>query len=94
MQVALVSTAEAVALRAGHQYVVGSFALYTARTNQANKMRQTKTFGCRHCQHEILKPTRARRRSQNSGDRMERRFAFNALVSHAKEMCVLSHSLP
>ncbi|KAI9458581.1 hypothetical protein BJY52DRAFT_1119536 [Lactarius psammicola] len=93
MQVALVSTAEAVALMAGHQYDTGSFAFYTARTDKANKMRQTKTFGCRHCQHEIPKPTRARR-TQNSGDRVEKRFTFNGLVSHAKEKCVSSLFLP
>ncbi|KAH9027040.1 hypothetical protein EDB84DRAFT_316249 [Lactarius hengduanensis] len=85
MEVALASTAEAVAMTAGHQYDAGSFALYTARTDEANKIRQTKTFGCRHCPHEILKPTRARR-SQKSGDRGERRFTFDGLVSHAKEM--------
>ncbi|KAI9438669.1 hypothetical protein H4582DRAFT_190173 [Lactarius indigo] len=84
MEVALISTAEAVTLMAGHQYDAGSFALYTARTDGANKMRQTKTFGCRHCQPEILKPTRARR-SQNRGDRVEKRFTFDGLVSHAKE---------
>ncbi|KAH9074257.1 hypothetical protein EDB83DRAFT_2219195 [Lactarius deliciosus] len=93
MEVALVSTAEAVAMTAGHQYDTGSFALYTARTDEANKMRQTKTFGCRHCLHEILKPTRARR-LQKSGDRGERRFTFNGLVSHAKEMCVSNFFLP
>ncbi|KAH9164864.1 hypothetical protein EDB89DRAFT_1837322, partial [Lactarius sanguifluus] len=49
MEVALVSTAEAVAMTAGHQYDAGSFALYTAHTDEANKLRQTKTFGCRHC---------------------------------------------
>ncbi|KAH9003475.1 hypothetical protein EDB86DRAFT_2826608 [Lactarius hatsudake] len=84
MEVALVSAAEAVAMTAGHQYDAGSFALYTARTDEANKIRQTKTFGCRHCPHEILKPTRARR-SQKSGDGGERRFTFDGLVSHAKE---------
>lgn len=89
MQVALVSAEEAAALTAGHDYDAESFALYTAHTDNAKKMRQTKTFGCRHCQHEILKPTRARR-SQNSGDRGERRFTFDGLVSHAKEKCVSS----
>lgn len=81
MQVALVSADEAVALMAGHSYDAGSLALYTARKDKAKKMRQTKTFGCRHCQHEIPKSTRAPR-SQNC---VERRFTFDALVSHAKE---------
>ncbi|KAH8987902.1 hypothetical protein EDB92DRAFT_1801144 [Lactarius akahatsu] len=87
------STAEAVAMTAGHQYDAGSFALYTARTDEANRIGQTKTFGCRHCPHEILKSTRARR-SQKSGDRGERRFTFNGLVSHAKEKCVSNFFLP
>ncbi|KAH9051082.1 hypothetical protein EDB87DRAFT_1572314 [Lactarius vividus] len=93
MEVALLSTAEAVAMTAGHQYDAGSFASYTARTDEASKMRQTKTFGCRHCPHEILKPTKARR-SQKSGDRGERRFTFDGLVSHAKEKCVSNFFLP
>lgn len=76
MQVALVSADEAVALMAGHKYDAGSLALYTARKDKAKEMRQTKMFGCRHCQHEIPKSARA--------PSLERRFTFDALVSHAK----------
>jgi len=49
-------------------------------------MRQTKTFGCHHCQEifQILKPTRGHR-SKNSGERVEKRFTFDGLVSHVKE---------
>jgi hypothetical protein len=93
MQVALISADEAVVLVAGHKYDAGSLAFYTARKDKAKKMRQTKTFGCRHCQHEISKPTRTPR-SQSGGDRVKRRFTFDALVSHAKEKSVAPHFLP
>ena len=92
MQVALVSVAEAHALLAEHPYDAGSFASYTSRTKKAVEMRQTRTFGCRHCQHrnvnpEIVQPLR------EIEAHAERRFTFNGLVSHAKEKCASSLSL-
>ncbi|KAI0250638.1 hypothetical protein BJV78DRAFT_1217557 [Lactifluus subvellereus] len=93
MQVALVSMAEAHALWAEHPYDAGSFASYTSRTNKAEEMRQSKTFGCRHCQHRNVNPETAQP-LRNTGDHVERRFAFNGLVSHAKEKCASSLFLP
>src|SRR6266404_6911614 len=90
MQLALASTTEAVALMAGYPYRAGSFELYTDSTDASDKMRQTKTFGCRHCQHKIVKSNKRAHYSQNASDLMQRRFTFDGLVSHAKEKCVLS----
>jgi hypothetical protein len=91
MRIKLVTTGDAVSLTGGHPYAAGSFALYTAHTAEAKKMRQTKTFGCYHCLpiFQVLKPARGHR-SKNSGDRAERLFTFDGVVSHAKEKCVSS----
>lgn len=89
-----VSASEAFTVTDGHQYEAGSLASYTARTDGAKKMRQTKTFGCRHCRHRPFKPKRAHR-VKNTDANMERLFTFDGLVSHAKEKCVFdSLSLP
>jgi hypothetical protein len=93
MQIAVVSADAAAIMMAGYKYDAGSFARYTSRTDTAKKIRQTKTFGCRHCKYATSKPTEARR-SQKSGDRIETRFTFDGLVSHAKEKCVSSFFLP
>ena len=86
MQVALISMAAAHALWAEHPHDAGSFALYTSRADKAEEMRQTKTFGCRHCQHRNINPETAQP-LRRIDDHMERRFTFNGLVSHAKEKC-------
>lgn len=82
MELKLVTAADALAMMSGRQYAAGSFALYTAHTNKAKEMRQTKTFGCRHCQQVLFKP--------KNGDHVDRLFTFDGLVSHVKEKCVSS----
>ena len=84
MELKLVAAADALAMMSGRQYAAGSFALYTA--HKAKKMRQTKTFGCRHCQQGIFKPKK--------GDRVDMLFTFDGLVSHVKEKCVSSFFRP
>lgn len=81
MQVEFISMADDMTRTSGtkHPYVAGSFARYTARTNDAKKMRQMKVFGCRHCQ---LRDWQYRNSEQVA---IARRFTFNGLVSHAKE---------
>ncbi len=84
MQVELLSVADAVALGAKCPYDAGSFAKYTARTNEAKEMRQMKVFGCRHCQCRNSESAIARP-AGNNGHIWQKRFTFNGLVSHAKE---------
>ena len=88
MQVELISMADAVALGAKHPYVAGSFAKYTALTNEMKKMRQMKVFGCRHCQCRNSDPAIARPARDND-HLWRKRFTFNGLISHAKEKWVL-----
>jgi hypothetical protein len=89
MQVELISMADAanVILGTKHPYAAGSFAKYTARTNDAKKMRQMKVFGCRHCQCRNSESATARP-ARNNEHLSQKRFTFNGLVSHAKEKCV------
>ena len=87
MQVELISTADAVTLGAEHPYVAGSFARYTARTNDAKTMRPMKVFGCRHCQWRNSEPAIARP-ARNYDYLSRKRFTFDGLVSHAKEKWV------
>jgi hypothetical protein len=87
MQVELISMADAVTLGAKHPYVAGSFAKYTARTNEAKKIRQMKVFGCRHCQCRNSEPAIARP-ARNNDHLWRKRFTFNGLVSHTKEKWV------
>jgi hypothetical protein len=84
MQVELIIMADAAReiLGTEHPYVAGSIAKYTARTNDAKKMRQMKVFGCRHCQCRNSEPAR------NNDHVWRKRFTFNGLVSHAKEKWV------
>jgi len=87
MQVEFISPADAVTLCAEHPYVARSFAKYTARTNEAKKMRQMKAFGCRHCQCRNSEPEMARP-ARNNDHLWRKRFTFDGLVSHAKEKWV------
>jgi hypothetical protein len=87
MQVELISMADAVTLCAEHPYVARSIAKYTARSNEAKKMRQMKAFGCRHCQCRNSEPEIARP-VRNNEHLWRKRFTFDGLVSHAKEKWV------
>jgi len=88
MQVELIPMADAVSFGPKDPaYVAGSFAKYTARTNDAEKMRQMKVFGCRHCQCRNSEPEIARP-ARNNDHLWRKRYTFNGLVSHAKEKWV------
>ena len=81
MQVELTPVANAVTSGAKYPYIARSFAKYSARTNEAMKMREMKVFGCRHCQCRNSEPTISRPARNN----VQKRFTFDGLVSHAKE---------
>jgi hypothetical protein len=93
MRVELLSMDDAVTLAAKYPYVAGSFAKYTARTNEAKDMRQMRVFGCRHCQCRNSEPA-ITRPAQNSEHFWRKQFTFNGLVSHAKEKWVPGNLLP
>jgi len=90
MQVELLSMADAVVALGGkhpYPYHPGSFAKYSARTNEAKKMRQMKVFGCRHCQCRNSEPAIARP-ARNNGHPWQKLFTFDGLVSHANDKWV------
>ena len=87
MQIELIPIADAATLGAKHPYDIGSFAMYTARTDKAKEMREMKVFGCRHCQCRNSEPAIARP-ARNNDHLWRKRFTFNGLVSHAKEKWV------
>ena len=89
MQVELISMTDAASVILGtkHPYAAGSFAKYTARTNDAKMMKQMKVFGCRHCQCRNPEPAIALP-TLNNDHLSRKRFTFNGLVSHAKEKWV------
>jgi hypothetical protein len=93
MQVELISVDDAVTLGAKHPYVAGSFATYTARTNEAKVTREMKVFGCRHCQCRNSESTTTRP-ARNNDHLWQKRFTFNGLVSHTKEKWVRGNLLP
>lgn len=93
MQVELISMADAVTLGTKYMYIAGSFAMYTARTDGAKRVRQMKVFGCRHCQCGNSEPAIARPARDND-HLWRKRFTFNGLISHAKEKWVSWIVLP